>query len=341
LRIPIKARNRQTEIGKPRDYRSLFLAKLPFVKSESFGLSIAVLFAVILLSFTTDYFFSGINAQNVGTAISYTGIAAAIATIIFISGGVDLSTAAVMALAGTSAASLMDAGFSAGVAITVALLLGLLVGLFNAVLIASVGINPLIATIGTGFVVRGAAYIAIDSRELNITNEAFLFFGRKTILGIPMPTLIMLTCVLVVAFVLKKTVFGRHVYAMGGTPNGNMARLAGVPVKRRQYQVYAAGGLVSALAGLVLSSYSASATGNAALGLELPIIAAVILGGTALGGGRGTVAGTLLGVTLLGVINNGLTLRSVPFVWLYVVQGSALLLAVVIDERRQKKEAKG
>ena len=127
---------------------------------------------------------------------------------------------------------------------------------------------------------------------------------------------------------------------MGGTLNGSMARLAGVPVKRRMYQVYAISGLVSALGGLVLASYSASATGNAALGLELPIIAAVILGGTALGGGRGTVAGTLLGVILLGAISNGLTLRSVPFVWLFVVQGCALILAVVIDERRQRKETK-
>jgi ribose transport system permease protein len=150
----------------------------------------------------------------------------------------------------------------------------------------------------------------------------------------------MVATFVVVGFAMRMTVFGRHVYAIGGSPDGTMARLSGVPVRRRQYQMYIASGVVSALAGVVLASYSGSATGNAALGLELPVIAAVILGGTALGGGRGTVVGTVLGVILLGIINNGLTLRSVPYVWLFVVQGCALLLAVVIDERRQRSEAR-
>jgi ribose transport system permease protein len=333
-------RNFQLKVGQSRADRPSLFAKILSTRIESFGLAIAVLIVLTILSLSTKYFFSVINAQNISTSISYMGISAAIATVVLISGGVDLSVAAVMAIAGTSAAALMDAGYSAAVAIVVALLLGLFIGLLNAVLIASIGINPLIATIGSGFVVRGGAYIAINSRELNISNESFLFFGRKTIMGVPMPALIMISCFLIVGFVLKKTVFGQHIYAIGGTLNGSMARLAGVPVKRRMYQVYATSGLVSALGGLVLASYSASATGNAALGLELPIIAAVILGGTALGGGRGTVTGTLLGVILLGAISNGLTLRSVPFVWLFVVQGCALILAVVIDERRQRKETK-
>ena len=307
---------------------------------ESVGLAAAVLLTIAVLSFTTDYFFSFENARNVSTAISFMGVAAAIATLILIGGGVDLSVAAVMAVAGSTAAGLLDAGYSPFVAVVVALFVGLLVGLVNGFLIASVGINPLITTIGTGFVMRGFAYIVIESRELNIGNQSFLFVGRNDFLGFPLSFLIMLTSFLGVGFVMKRTVFGQHLYAIGGTPDGRMAALAGVPVKRRIYQMYAAGGLVAALAGLVLATYSASATGNAAMGLELPIIAAVILGGTALGGGRGTVTGTFLGVVLLGVINNGLTLRNVPYVWLFVVQGCVLLLAVVIDSRREKRETK-
>jgi ribose/xylose/arabinose/galactoside ABC-type transport system permease subunit len=307
---------------------------------ESVGLAAAVLITICVLSFTTEYFFSFENARNVSTAISFMGVAAAIATLILIGGGVDLSVAAVMAVSGSTAAGLLDAGYSAPVAVIVALFVGLLVGLINGFLIASVGINPLITTIGTGFVVRGFAYIVIESRELNIGDETFLFVGRNDFLGFPLSFLIMLVCFLGVGFVMKRTVFGQHLYAIGGTPDGRAAALAGVPVKRRVYQMYAAGGLVAALAGLVLATYSASATGNAAMGLELPIIAAVILGGTALGGGRGTVTGTFLGVVLLGVINNGLTLRNVPYVWLFVVQGCVLLLAVVIDSRREKREMK-
>ena len=307
---------------------------------ESLGLAAAVLIIVIILSLTTDYFFSFENARNVSTAISFMGVAAAIGTLILIGGGVDLSVAAVMAVAGSTAAGLLDAGYSAYVAVIVALFVGLMVGLINGFLIASVGINPLITTIGTGFAVRGFAYIVIESRELNIGNETFLFVGRNDFLGFPLSFLIMIACFLGVGFVMKRTIFGQHIYAIGGTPDGRMAALAGVPVKRRTYQMYAAGGFVAALAGLVLATYSGSATGNAAMGLELPIIAAVILGGTALGGGRGTVTGTLLGVVLLGVINNGLTLRNVPYVWLFVVQGCVLLLAVVIDSRRERKDLK-
>jgi ribose transport system permease protein len=214
------------------------------------------------------------------------------------------------------------------------------VGLVNAVLITGIGINPLIATIGTQFAIRGFAYIVIDSRELLIDNSAFLYLGQGRLLGIPVPSLIMVASFVVIGFLMRATVFGRHIYAIGGSPDGAVARLAGVPVKRRQYQMYVMSGAFAGLGGVVLAAYSGSATGNAALGLELPIIAAVILGGTALGGGRGTIVGTVLGVILLGVINNGLTLRSVPSAWLFVVQGCALLLAVVIDERRQRREAR-
>jgi len=307
---------------------------------EGAGLALAVVVAVAVLSLTTPYFFTVENGRNISTAISYTGICAAITTLVLAGGGVDLSIAAVMAIAGTVAGGLLDAHYPVTVAIPAALAVGVVAGVGNALLITVIGINPLIATIGTQFVLRGFAYIVISSRELLINDKAFLYIGQGVVFGIPVPSIIMLACFIGVGIAMSYTMFGQHIYAIGGTADGSMARLAGVPVRRRQIQMYIASAVVSALAGIVLASYSGSATGNTAIGLELPIIAAVILGGTALGGGRGSVIGTILGVILLGVINNGLTLRNVPYVWLYVVQGCALLLAVVIDERRQRREAR-
>ncbi len=117
-----------------------------------------------------------------------------------------------------------------------------------------------------------------------------------------------------------------------------MARLAGVPVSRRKMQIYIASGVVAAMGGIHLVGYTSLGDPSAALGQELPIIGAVIIGGTSLGGGRGSVFGTLLGVILLGLILNGLTLIGVSADWQYVVQGVALLLAVLLDEFRSRKE---
>lgn len=324
----------------PPESRRVVARSMRLVRVDGFGLGLALIVVVVGLSITTPYFFTVDNARNISTAISYTGVCAAISTLVLAGGGVDLSIAAVMAIAGTSSAGLLDAGCPAGLAIVAALALGALIGGVNAIVITIVGINPLIATIGTQFVIRGFAYIVISSRELLISSGGYLWIGQHEVGGVPVAAVVMVLAFVSVGVAMHYTVFGRHVYAIGGSPNGDMARLAGVPVRRRQCQMYVASGLISALAGIVLASYSGSATGNAALGAELPIIAAVILGGTALGGGRGSVVGTLLGVILLGVINNGMTLRSVPQVWLYVVQGTALLLAVVIDERRQRREAR-
>ena len=306
--------------------------------ADQVGLAGALVAIVVIFSLNTDYFFSIDNGLNITRAISYTGIVAAITTLVLVSGGLDLSIAAVMAMSGSVVAGLVDAGAPVWLAIVLAIAAGAITGFANAFIITMIGINPLIATIGTQFVIRGIAYIAIDSREIIIRNDNFLFIGQGDIGGVPMPAIVMVGCFVVVGFILKMTVFGRHMYAMGGSPEGSIARLAGIPVRRRNFQVYIASGAVSGLAGVVLSSYTGSATGNAAVGLELPIIAAVILGGTALGGGRGSVVGTLLGVVLLGVINNGLTLHNVRNAWLFVVQGFALLVAVMIDERRQRRE---
>jgi ribose transport system permease protein len=301
------------------------------------GLLAALIVLFVVLSITTEYFFSVQNALNILHAVSFVGVASAVATLVLVGGGIDLSTASVMALAGTVVAGMLEAGYPMPLAVCVALLSGLAVGAVNAVVIVKFGINPLIATIGTQFVVRGLAYLVVGSREILITDTNFTWWGQANFLGIPVAGILMMVVFVFFGWLMRSTVFGRHIYAIGGTPNGVSAMLAGVPVKRRLTQMYMTSGLFSAVAGLMLASYTGDAAGFAATGLELPIVSAVILGGTALGGGRGTVWGTLAGVMLVGVISNGLTLNSVSLAWLFVVQGAILVVAVIVDERRQAK----
>lgn len=301
------------------------------------GLLASLVVICAILALTTPYFFSVENGLNILRAVSFIGIAAAAATLVLVSGGIDLSMAATMALAGTTAGGLIEAGYPLPIAVGAGLMAGVVVGVINAVIIVGFGINPLIATIGTQFAARGAAYLVVDNREVFIQNDTFNWVGQATVFSIPVSGILMFLVFMFFAWLMRDTVFGRHIYAIGGTPNGTSALLSGVPVKRRMFQVYIISGVSSAVAGLLLSSYSNSATGYNATGLELPILAAVILGGTALGGGRGNVWGTLAGVLLVAVITNGLTLNNAALAWVLVVQGGILVLAVVIDERRQAK----
>jgi ribose transport system permease protein len=320
------------------EQRSTVPVRALAVAPQQVGLALALVLTIVLFATTTPYFFALDNAFNILRAASYTGVAAAIATLVLVGGGIDLSVAAIMALSGTISAGLIDAGWPVWAAIVVALGAALVAGLINAFIVTTIGINPLIATIATQFIFRGFAYIVISQREILISDKHFLYLGQGKFVGVPTPAILMLICFVGVGFAMKMTAFGQQIYAIGGSPDGQMAKLAGVPLKRRQYQIYIASAVLSGFAGLLLASYSGSGDGGAALGLELPIIAAAILGGTALGGGRGSVVGTLLGVLLLGVISNGMTLHNVSYVWGLVVQGVALLLAVLIDERRQRKE---
>lgn len=320
------------------DTKSAFYSNWRSVgNANSSGLLAALFVMCAILALTTPYFFTPENGLNILRAVSFVGIAAAAATLVLVSGGIDLSMAATMALAGTVSGGLIEAGYPLPIAIVAGLVAGGVIGVINAVIIVGFGINPLIATIGTQFAARGAAYLVVNSREVFIMDPTFNWIGQATVFAIPVSGLLMLLVFAFFGWLMRDTVFGRQIYAIGGTPNGTSALLSGVPVKRRMFQVYVVSGIASAVAGLLLSSYSNTATGYNAMGLELPILAAVILGGTALGGGRGTVWGTLAGVLLVGVITNGLTLNNAPLAWVLVVQGAILVIAVVIDDRRQAR----
>ena len=287
---------------------------------------------VIVFSVLSPYFLTTRNFMNIGLAITVYGIAAIGATMVLISGGIDLTVGSVIGLASIAIVAMLTVGMPLGVAVLGALLVGALVGLINGVLIVQARINPLIATLGMMSIIRGFAFVYSGGVSHAIVSEDFGFLGRGRVAGIPLPILVMLSLYVVAWAIMKYTDFGHYVYSIGD--NALSCRLAGVSVKKWRYIVYIVGAVTATLAGLFLASMMQAALPQAGTGYELNVIAAVILGGTSLSGGVGNLLGTLLGVVIMGTLDNGFTLLNVPAFYQLIAKGAVLILAVFIDQLR-------
>jgi ribose transport system permease protein len=298
---------------------------------ESLGLLAIYILLIIVLWALSPFFLSVNNFLNILLAVATIGIIAVPMTMVIVSGGIDLSVGSVVAIAGVAVAQLSHI-MPIWAAVVMALLIGLFIGLFNGVAITRVGINPLIATLGTLSIARGLAFVFSGGLSQSIDDEGFAFLGQGHLLGVPFQVWVMAALFLLAAWVMNSTVFGRSIYAVGGNPHAS--RLAGLPVTRLQMTVYILSGFGAALGGVFQASQLGAGAPNASAGIELSVIAAVILGGTSLSGGKGTIGGTLLGVLILGTLNNGLTLLSVSSYYQDVARGIVLLLAVGLDQLR-------
>lgn len=309
-------------------------AGLRVLRGQNSGLFGALILVSLAMTQLSPFFTRTQNLLNIGTAVSFTGIVASITTAVLISGGLDLSIAAVMAFSGTIVASSLDSGVPVVLAIALALIASALVGTVNGVLISYVGINAFVITVGSQFVVRGLAFRITDGRVIRVGHEGVRYLGQGKLFGVPVPVYVMLAAFAIVWWLLHATVWGRHWYAIGGTPGGGMARLAGIPVRRRRLQIYVLSALAAGISGVVVAGFTTVGDANALTGLELSILAGVIVGGTALTGGRGSVLGTILGVLLVGVISNGIQLLNLGVSAQFLFLGTALLLAVTYDHLR-------
>ncbi len=298
---------------------------------ESLGLLGIYAALFIGLSLSSPYFLSLNNFLNILVAVATIGIIAIAMTMVIVSGGLDLSVGSVVALTGVLVAQLSHR-MPIGASVVCALVCGLVVGLINGVAITKIGINPLITTLGTLSIARGLAFVFSGGLTQTIDSEPFGFLGRGFVAGIPVQVIVLGALALLAAWVMRSTIFGRSIYAVGG--NAQASRLAGLPVQRLQMTVYVLSGLSAALGGVFLASQLGAGAPAAAAGIELSVIAAVILGGTSLSGGKGAIAGTLLGVLILGTLNNGLTLLNVSSYYQEIARGLVLLLAVALDQLR-------
>ncbi|MBP6995185.1 MAG: ABC transporter permease [Phycicoccus sp.] len=273
------------------------------------------------------------NLVNIVEQQSIIGIVACGMLLMILLGGFDLSVGAVGAASSVVGAWVMAAlGIVVGVAI--ALIVGVIIGLCNGVIIARYGVNPFVATLGMQSVVVGLLFVATDAIPVYGVPAEFLSFGLGRIGPVPVAALVFGGAALFVGMLLKYTVLGHHIYAVGGSREAS--RLAGIPVVRTTVMVYVIGAALAALAGLVLLGQTSIGQPGAAATWPLSAIAAVAIAGVPLTGGRGSVGPVVLGTVLLGTIANGLNLFGVSPYWQPAITGAVILVAVALDVRHRR-----
>lgn len=271
------------------------------------------------------------------------GVVAVGMTFIILTGGIDLSVGSMMAFAGVVCALIVHAGGAPvpmwlGVGWGAALAVGALAGGLVGVLVTLVRIPPFIATLALMSSVRGLGNLITDGKPISPLPDLYAQVGRHQVLGqVPVSVLIFLAVLASGAVLLNWTRFGRYVRAIGG--NEESARLSGVHVAWVKTQVYILGGVLTALAGLMLSSRLGAGSPKVAFGDELAVIAAVVVGGTSLSGGRGSVGGTFVGLLVVSVLNSGLVWIGVETFGQQVTLGLVILGAVILDQLKGRLSA--
>jgi ribose/xylose/arabinose/galactoside ABC-type transport system permease subunit len=289
---------------------------------------------IVWFSASSRYFLSVDNFRNILLSVAVLGIIAIPTTLLIVSANVDLSVGSTAAFCGMLLAVVAgNRGLALGIA--AALAGGILLGAVNGALVAWIGINSIITTLGTLSIFRGATKLLSNGQTVGI--EGFRDIGSGSLLGVPIPVWIFALVAAIFIVLMRYTVFGRGIYALGSNPHA--ARQVGIRPAPNLFAVFVITGGLSALAGLILTSQLRAATPLAGESLELSVIAAVLLGGASLTGGRGTVAGTAIGVLILGTLNNGLTILNVTSFWQEVARGLALIVAVGLDQLRRLRRS--
>jgi ribose/xylose/arabinose/galactoside ABC-type transport system permease subunit len=297
------------------------------------GVLLALVLLVTAATFLSDYFLTVPNLLNVLRQVAIVGILALGMTFVILTRGIDLSVGSILGLSVVLFAGLLET-YPMQVAIPVGLAAAMAAGLINGIGVAYARIPPFIMTLGMLSFARGLAFIYTGGTPIPIINESFYDLGNGYLLGIPIPSLILIGVLAASGVVLTLTSFGRSIYAIGS--NEEASRLSGVPVRAYITVVYVISGGVSGLAGLVYASQLSVGTPIAGQGYELDAIAAVVVGGTSLFGGSGSVFGTFIGTLIIGVLANILNLTGIdPFVQ-QLFKGALIVVAVFIMTRSDR-----
>lgn len=313
---------------------------------NKYGIVVVFVGLCIIMAIVSPAFRSVRNITNVIRQVSIIGIIAMGVTFAIITTGIDLSSGSLVAFIGVVVASfsqnavnpeqpisvVMPIVFS----IAIALALGILLGGVNGTLHAYGKIPPFIATLGMMTAARGAAALYTRGRPVGDLKEVFTFIGTGSFLGIPIPIWVYLAMAILSHILLSKTKFGRYVFAIGG--NEQAARICGINVEKTLVKVYAYAGFLTSVSAVLLVARTSAGNPTYGVMYELDAIASTVIGGTSLAGGIGSIPLCVVGALIIGVLNNGMDLLGVNAYWQQIVKGFIIVVAVLIDARKQRKK---
>jgi ribose/xylose/arabinose/galactoside ABC-type transport system permease subunit len=292
-------------------------------------------------------FLNSYTLIQTATDASFFAIMAVGATIVIISGGIDLSVGSIYALAGVAMAMCLRAVQPDGAAATVmlgfgvALGVGLACGLLNGVMVVGLKVHPFIITLGTMWILRGIAFVASNAESIGV--PAALTGLAKAPLGLapslyPVPTLVMVAITLLGVVYLRETVMGRHVFAIGGNPEAS--RYSGLRLNRIQIGVFVISGLTAGIAAFMGASFYGSASCVDATGYELYVIASAVVGGASLSGGKGSAVNAMLGALLIVLIRQSIRTLHFDQNYEWIIIGCAIIIAVTLDQANARFTAR-
>jgi len=287
-----------------------------------------VLFGAMTLA--SDEFLTGDNLANLARQVAIFGIIAVGQLLVILTAGIDLSVGSVLGLTGCVTAQLLVEGMPVPLAIVVGLLVGVVLGLINGGLVAYGKLPPFIVTLGMLGIARGVVLVLTDASTVQPLPDSFGNIANGDFLGLPNLLWLFAAVVAVTAFVLRRTVFGRYIYAVGSNPES--ARLSGVPVTAVLVSVYSIAGLLAAVGGVLFASRLNAGIPTAGTGYELNAIAACVIGGASLFGAKGGAFGAAAGALIVATLNNGGNLLAVNAFYLQIIIGALILIAVAFDQ---------
>lgn len=295
---------------------------------------------VTVLAILSKQFLTLQNINNVLRQVTLVIITGCGATLLMIAGKLDLSVGSTLAFSGVFLAYLVSNGMSIPLAVVLVLIMGVLIGLVNGIFVVFGKLTPVIATMGTMYMVRGITYIMCNGNTIHSNiPPSYSWLGTASIAGgFSVQILILIILVIVFIFIEKKTVLGKYSFAIGG--NRTAAKLSGINVGLIEIVLYALTGVLAALAGIILSSRLGVGQPNVGTGFEFDVIVAVVLGGTSLAGGEGSVLGMVIGALIVGFLGNGLNLLDVQTFYQEVFKGAILVAAVLADNAIKSKMLK-
>lgn len=311
------------------------------IKFKELNIFLALAVMVVALGFyDPKSFLSGYNLALLSKEIATYGLLAFGVTFVILTGGIDLSPGSIVVLTSIITASLLAAGVPFFLALPAVLIISCLIGSMHGFFVSKLGVPPFIITLGTLSIGRAAANIIVQTTSGGMAviglPDGFSVLWNGSFVGLPIPFIIFIAVLFVAGFILRFTVLGRHIYAVGG--NLEAARLSGVRVDRVRIFCYLFSALMAGLVGILLTAKLNSGQPSIGNMYELIAIAAAVIGGISLSGGEGSIAGPLLGASIMSVLKNGLVILSISPYWHDAVIGCVLVLAVTIDvlQRRYK-----